>query len=106
MYTVDEFGDTRLTSRIVRNSRQRKKWAARSKGGEFQERKSKGEARRVYFCCVSSEIDVQKLYDYLIGSARVAQMGGNINYIVTFSTSSKVEQSMGMSQYHHLHRVI
>jgi len=45
--------------------RQRKKFAARSKGGEFQQKRKK---RRVYFCCVSSDIDVQKLYDYLVGA--------------------------------------
>jgi uncharacterized Rmd1/YagE family protein len=46
----------------VRTGRQRKKIAARSKGGEFQTRRRK---RRVYFCCISSEIDIQKLLDYL-----------------------------------------
>jgi uncharacterized Rmd1/YagE family protein len=60
----DEFGD-HYSSRIVRTGRQRKKLAARSKGGEFQTRRRK---KRVYFCCVSSEIDVQKLFDYLVGA--------------------------------------
>jgi uncharacterized Rmd1/YagE family protein len=45
---------------MMRTGRQRKKLAARSKGGEFQQRRKK---RRVYFCCVSSEIDIEKLHD-------------------------------------------
>ena len=49
----------------MRTGRQRKKLAARSKGGEFQTRRRK---KRVYFCCVSSDIDVQKLFDYLVGA--------------------------------------
>ena len=49
----------------MKTGRQRKKLAARTKGGEFQARRKK---RRVYFCCVSSDIDIQKLYDYLVGS--------------------------------------
>lgn len=49
----------------VRTGRQRKKLAARSKGGEFQTKRRK---RRVYFCCISSEIDLQKLLDYLQGA--------------------------------------
>lgn len=62
----DEFGDHRSQiNRLVRTGRQRKKLAARSKGGEFQTRRRK---KRVYFCCVSSDIDVQKLFDYLVGA--------------------------------------
>lgn len=64
---IDEFGENFKDSsnKIVRTGRQRKKSAARSKGGEFQARRKK---RRLYFCCVSSEIDVQKLYDYCVGA--------------------------------------
>jgi uncharacterized Rmd1/YagE family protein len=65
-YTLDEFGDSiNLANKIVRTGRQRKKLAARSKGGEFRAKRKK---RRVYFCCVSSDIDVQKLFDYLVGA--------------------------------------
>lgn len=49
-------------NKVVRTGRQRKKLAARTKGGEFQTKRRK---RRVYFCCISSEIDVQKLLDHL-----------------------------------------
>lgn len=49
-----------LTSKMVKSGRQRKKIAARTKGGEFQARRKK---RRLYFCCISSEIDVEKLAD-------------------------------------------
>ena len=65
-YSVDEFANKsdehlqNLQNKIMRTGRQRKKLAARSKGGEFQQRRKK---RRVYFCCVSSEIDVEKLHD-------------------------------------------
>ena len=65
-YTLDEFGENlSLANKTVRTGRQRKKLAARSKGGEFRTKRRK---RRVYFCCVSSDIDVQKLYDYLVGA--------------------------------------
>lgn len=65
-FSLDEFGDHQdPASRLVRTGRQRKKNAARSKGGEFRAKRKK---RRVYFCCASSEIDVQKLFDYLVGA--------------------------------------
>ena len=63
-----EFGELKKflsREKLVKTGRQRKKLAARTKGGEFQARRKK---RRVYFCCVSSDIDIQKLYDYLVGS--------------------------------------
>ena len=64
---IDEFGDATGTTRdkTLRTGRQRKKLAARTKGGEFQARRKK---RRVYFCCVSSDVDVQKLFDHLVTS--------------------------------------
>jgi uncharacterized Rmd1/YagE family protein len=64
--SVDEFGDLELTNeksivnKIMRTGRQRKKIASRSKGGEFQQRRKK---RRVYFCCVSNEIDIEQFHD-------------------------------------------
>ena len=64
----NEFGDLKKfisREKLVKTGRQRKKLAARTKGGEFQARRKK---RRVYFCCVSSDIDIQKLFDYLVGS--------------------------------------
>jgi hypothetical protein len=62
-----DFGNSQAYgTRNVRTGRQRKKLAARSKGGEFQTKRRK---RRVYFCCIASEIDVQKLYDHLNGAA-------------------------------------
>ena len=42
--------------------RQRKKLAARSKGSDFQQRRRK---KRIYFCCVGNEIDLEALYDAL-----------------------------------------
>jgi len=67
---VDEFDESNngfaggIGNKVIRTGRQRKKLAARSKGGEFQARRMK---RRVYFCCVSSDIDIQKLHEYLLG---------------------------------------
>lgn len=64
--SVDEFGGIELTNektnanKIMRTGRQRKKIASRSKGGEFQQRRKK---RRVYFCCVSNEIDIEQFHD-------------------------------------------
>lgn len=64
--SVDEFGESQnFANRLLRTGRQRKKLAARSKGGEFRQRRKK---RRLYFCCLSSEIDVQKLFDHLVGA--------------------------------------
>ena len=68
---IDEFGEMKKfvnREKLLRTGRQRKRLAARTKGGEFQARRKK---RRVYFCCVSSDIDIQKLFDYLIGSGKL-----------------------------------
>ena len=66
--TVDEFNIEEVRPEVkminiaktLRTGRQRKKTAARTKGGEFQARRKK---RRVYFCCISNDIDVEKLAD-------------------------------------------
>jgi uncharacterized Rmd1/YagE family protein len=63
---IHDFGDSQgIGNKLVKSGRQRKKLAARTKGGEFQTKRRK---RRIYFCCISSEIDVQKLSDYLHGA--------------------------------------
>jgi len=65
---MDEFGGSvNIAGRekMLKTGRQRKKLAARTKGGEFAARRRK---RRVYFCCISSDIDIQKLFDYLVGA--------------------------------------
>ncbi len=49
--------------KMVKSGRQRKKIAARTKGGEFQARRKK---RRLYFCCIGSEIDIEKLADHFL----------------------------------------
>jgi len=72
---MDEFGETLTTrdrDKALRTGRQRKKLAARTKGGEFQARRKK---RRVYFCCVSSDIDVQKLFDHLVTTDAMSGIG-------------------------------
>jgi uncharacterized Rmd1/YagE family protein len=63
-YSADEFAaDDANKARSLKTGRQRKKLAARSKGSEFRANRKK---RRVYFCCISSEIDVEKMEDELI----------------------------------------
>lgn len=47
---------------VLRTGRQRKKFSTRTKGGEFQSNKYK---RRLYFCCVSSAIDIQGVEEYV-----------------------------------------
>lgn len=62
----NDFGnDSQHHGKLVRTGRQRKKLATRTRGGEFQAKRKK---RRVYFCCVSSDIDLQKLFDHLVSS--------------------------------------
>lgn len=61
MYRADEFGTVRNDSRAILTGRMRKKLAARLVGGEFQARRLK---RRVYVCCISSELDIQELHDH------------------------------------------
>lgn len=65
---IDEFGGSANIAgrdKMLKTGRQRKKLAARTKGGEFAARRKK---RRVYFCSISSDIDIQKLFDYLVGA--------------------------------------
>ena len=65
-FNHDDFDEMWNESRVVRTGRQRKKLAARSKGGEFQAKRKK---RRVYFACISKEIDLEKLQDHLDANA-------------------------------------
>ena len=60
-----EFATAESKTFNSKTGRLRKKIAARSKGGNFNAQRKK---RRVYFACVSSDIDVQDLYDYLTGA--------------------------------------
>ena len=54
---------SRQNDKLSRTGRQRKKQTARTRGGEFQSKRAK---RRIYFCCIGSEIDIQQLLDFLI----------------------------------------
>lgn len=72
----DEDAKLLAGNRSLRTGRHRKKLAARSKGGEFQARRRK---RRVYFCCISSEIDMQKLHEYLTGAEELFFKGWSFN---------------------------
>jgi hypothetical protein len=65
-FSADEFDSANNNSRArsLRTGRQRKRLAARSKGSEFRTNRKK---RRVYFCCISSEVDFPSLLDQLDG---------------------------------------
>ena len=62
IFYPDDFDEVWNESRVVRTGRQRKKLAARSKGGEFQAKRKK---RRVNFACISEEINLRKLQLHL-----------------------------------------
>jgi uncharacterized Rmd1/YagE family protein len=59
---ADEFGEMYLQTKNKGTGRHRKKIASRAKGGIFRSRKSK---RRIYSCCLGSEIDTGRLQEYL-----------------------------------------
>lgn len=50
------------SDKLSRTGRQRKKQTTRAKGGEFQAQRKK---RRLYFCCVSHEIDIKDLFEHV-----------------------------------------
>jgi uncharacterized Rmd1/YagE family protein len=62
--TRDEFGDNNETryDPSKGTGRLRKKFASRGKGGAFSEKKQK---RRIYSCCIGSEVDTGKLHEHL-----------------------------------------
>lgn len=63
-FSSDEFGiKQQYDDQSLVTGRMRKKNVARSKGGEFQNRRQK---RRLYCCCISSLIKIQDLYDHLV----------------------------------------
>ena len=49
----------------IKSGRQRKKTATRAKGGEFR---ATTEKKRVYFCCISSEMEMEGLMEELKAS--------------------------------------
>jgi uncharacterized Rmd1/YagE family protein len=51
------------SDKLSRTGRQRKKHTTRAKGGEFQTQRRK---RRLYFCCVSHDIDIKDLFEHVI----------------------------------------
>jgi uncharacterized Rmd1/YagE family protein len=59
---ADEFGEMYLQTKNKGTGRHRKKIASRAKGGIFRSRKSK---RRIYSCCLGSEIDTGRLQEHL-----------------------------------------
>lgn len=62
MGRVDEFGDFHNVRNGKGTGRLRKKSASRGQGGIFRLKKRK---RRIYSCCIGSEIDTAKLHEYL-----------------------------------------
>ena len=68
-FSADEFADdVNARARSLKTGRQRKKLAARSKGSEFRANRKK---KRVYFCCISSEIEVPRMLDELLGGGEI-----------------------------------
>lgn len=59
---LDEFADYGELGSSKGTGRLRKKIASRSKGGAFVEKTTK---RRVYSCCIGSEVDTVKLHEFL-----------------------------------------
>jgi uncharacterized Rmd1/YagE family protein len=60
--SADEFGGRQNYYQPKGTGRQRKKVASRGKGGEFQAKRKK---RRVYACCIGTEIDTEKFDEHL-----------------------------------------
>jgi uncharacterized Rmd1/YagE family protein len=56
----DEFDNYKFFYNMIKTGRQRKKLSSRSRGGEFMMKRKK---RRVYFCSLAKEIDVERLHD-------------------------------------------
>ena len=56
----EDFESILKFDKMMKTGRQRKKIAARIKGGEFMSKRKK---RRVYFCCIASEINVEGLHE-------------------------------------------
>lgn len=59
---ADEFAEYGTLGSSKGTGRLRKKIASRGKGGAFVEKKLK---RRIYSCCIGSEVDTVKLHEYL-----------------------------------------
>lgn len=56
----DDFSKLNIGNSEMKTGRQRKKLAARGRGGEFMTKENK---KKVYFCCIASEIDLDILHD-------------------------------------------
>lgn len=76
--------------------RLRKKIASRSKGGAFVEKKQK---RRIYSCCIGSEIDTTKLHDFFADAAdtdsTIQAFWDSELYTDTLHISRKVDVTSG-----------
>lgn len=74
-FTADDFNPNNFSyhNKLLRSGRIRKKTAARAKYGEFQTKKRK---RRLYFCSIASDINIEKLQDYISNTSHplLAQM--------------------------------
>ena len=93
----------KYNEKLPKTGRQRKKQTTRTKGGEFQSQRKK---RRLYFCCVSKEIDIQDLFEHVslaIAHSNTqwkAKLYGDalcISRVVPKRTSLSVEESSGNS---------
>ena len=130
--STDEFGSTSdfanktstlFANKVTRTGRQRKKLAARTKGGEFEQRRKK---RRVNFCCICSEIDLEGLNDaianlpgnrweakiyedvlHLFQNPSDENTTNNFNYTNTYNTYSnkpvELHRSISLDAESHIH---
>jgi hypothetical protein len=101
--SADEFGayygkGADATNKLVKTGRQRKKEAARSKFGEFQAQRRK---KRLYFCCVGSEIDVAKLFESL---TMAGSMDEWFSSITCFGSDCSFRYLKMYSDVLHLHK--
>lgn len=71
---MEDFEDIHKDIKEIRSGRQRKKQAVRAfKGSEFH--LTVRRKRRVYFCCLSNEIDIQSIYEAIINKTILVNEG-------------------------------
>jgi uncharacterized Rmd1/YagE family protein len=69
-FSVDDFadGDVNRGAKSLLTGRQRKKLATRTKNSEFRANRKK---KRVYFCCISSEIETSAMLDEMTAGVEI-----------------------------------
>ncbi len=80
---------------VIKTGRQRKKTATRAKGGEFR---AKTEKKRVYFCCISAEVEMETLHEGLKNANLPdweIEAYTSVLHIYVRSADEKVEEKTG-----------